>query len=82
MFGFTKFVRDSGQRPIAKLTEAELKNVLEQERIVRNAIQVHRMLVATLDGTMRKLAQEYSLPDLFELDRKTGEVFPKESSDG
>lgn len=77
MFGFTRPMKDEGPKSIAKLNEAELKNVLEQERIVKDSVQVHMMLAATLQGTMRKLAEQYGLPTEFELNRTTGEIFEK-----
>lgn len=82
MFAFLKPERAKEPQPIAKLTEAELKNVLEQERIINNAIQTQMMLMTSLNMTMKQLAVLYKLPNLFELDRETGEIFKKESSDG
>ena len=67
----------NGIKPLACLTDAQLLNVLEQERLVADAIRIQRMLAAALNGTMKQLATELNLPAAFELDRETGEVFAK-----
>ncbi len=80
--GFLKSVANGRPAPLAKLDATELRNVLEQERLTADALKVHLMLATTLQGTKKQLAEKYSLPGLFELDRETGEIFKKESSDG
>ncbi len=82
MFGFLKPMKDKGPKPLAKFSEAELKNVLEQERLIADAIKVQRMLTFALSGTYKALALKHKLPDEFELDRSTGEVFAKEKKHG
>lgn len=66
-----------GPKPLAKLEVNELKNVLEQERLISDAIKVQKMLSLALNITMKQLADKHKLPKEFELDRTTGEIFPK-----
>ena len=82
MFGKRKFLRDKGPKPITILNKAELKNILEQERLVEDAMKVQRMLSFALAGTYKSLALKHKLPDEFELDRLTGEIFKKEKKNG
>ena len=82
MFGRRKPPMAKGPKMITCLNEAELRNVLEQERLVEDAIKVQRMLVFALKGTMRALALKHNLPDEFELDRISGEIFTKEKVNG
>lgn len=78
MFCFLKPTeREDGPRPIAMLEPGELKNVLEQERIIEDVAKALRMLQMAYQVTMRAIAAKYQLPQEFELDRRTGEVFGK-----
>ncbi len=82
MLGFIKSVTNGKAKPLAKISAAELKNILEQERILTDAVMTQRMLTVALSATMRHLAKTHNLPDVFELNRQTGDVFAKEASDG
>ncbi len=82
MFSMKKLSRDKGPKPITMLNEAELKNVLEQERLVEDAMKVQRMLTFALSGTYKALAVKHKLPDEFELDRTSGGIFKKEKKHG
>ncbi len=79
MFGRRKTPQVKGPKAITQLNTAELTNVLEQERLVADAIKVQKMLISALGGTMKTLALKHKLPDEFELDRTTGEIFKKEN---
>jgi len=78
MFGFTKVIMDKAPKPLATIESVELRNVLEQERIVADAVKTQMMLAMALNGTMRALAEKYKLPKVFELDRTNGNIFEKE----
>ena len=82
--GFTKMIKkENGQpKPIATLTLEELANSNEQERIVTNAMRIHKMLLATYRATLFGFKEKYNLPDEFEFDRQTGEFFKKEKDNG
>ena len=82
MFGRKKSKVVKGPKPLLVLTEVELKNVLEQERLIADAMKVQRMLSFALNGTMKALALKYKLPDEFELDRSNGNIFVKEKKNG
>ena len=82
MFGRRKTPKAKGPKALTMINEAELKNVLEQERLISDATKVQMMLTFALKGTMKGLALKHKLPDEFELDRITGEIFEKEKSSG
>ena len=78
MFWQKKSPKAKGPAAITRLNAAELKNILEQERLVEDAMKVQKMLTFALAGTYKALAMKHKLPDEFELDRSTGEIFSKE----
>lgn len=82
MFGRKKPKVVKGPKSLMALNEAELKNILEQERLIADAMKVQRMLSFALNGTMKALALKYKLPDEFELDRSNGNIFLKEKTNG
>lgn len=77
MFGWKKNIKPLSEKPLAKLSSSELRNILEQERLVEDSIKVQKMLLLALSFTMKQLADKHNLPGEFELDRTTGEVFKK-----
>ena len=82
MFGRKKSEKAKGPKAITRLNSGELKNILEQERLVEDAMKIQKMLIFSLAGTYKALAVKHKLPDEFELDRTTGEIFPKEKKHG
>lgn len=63
------------------LTEAELKNIKEQRRIVEDSVRVQKMLAAAYQDTLKRLAAKYEMPGEFVINNETGEL-TVESGDG
>ncbi len=82
MFGRKKSTMDKGPKVLVQLSESELSNILEQERILMDAKKVAMMLNASLNGTMKALGDKHKLPKEFDLNRSTGEIREKEIQDG
>ena len=82
MFGMGKSSRDKGPKILVQLSESELNNILEQERLLTDAKKISMMLNASLNGTMKALADKHKLPKEFDLNRSTGEIREKEIQDG
>lgn len=69
-------------KPIAQLTKDELTNILEQDRLIRDAAIIHKMLLTSYRTTFVGLKAKYKLPEEFMFDKGTGEFFEKEKDDG
>lgn len=70
------------QKPLAQLTPEELSNILDQDRLIRDAKMVHTMLLVSYRTAFIGLKAKYKLPEEFLFDRITGEFFEKGKDDG
>lgn len=74
-FSMTKFRR---KKPIAVLEPDELKQLLENERIMDDFRRAYMLMVKGQETLWWSLRQKYSLPELIDFNRQTGEIFPRD----
>ena len=66
------------EAPVAKLDAKDMHRFKEQQRIIRDAQMVLSMLNCSYRALWVDIRNRYELPDQFEMDEKTGEIFAVE----
>ena len=66
------------EAPVAKLNAQDMHRFKQQQRIIRDAQMSLSMLNCSYRALWLDIRTRYELPDQFEMDEKTGEIFAVE----